>query len=213
MRSAAWRPLGGVVGVVAGAGEEFFEGVEAPVPLSPARSPCPPHPATKLPHGGGGPPREVGGGVGGGGGSELGVRERQWRGPGAADTCRWCGERETRGRGCRSCREGDADMGWRWRAWWRSGEHEWRERALGELWRRLGERERCEWGLGVGEARLRRGDRERRGRERRSEGEGEWRRFQERASSRGEPGHFGGNGGARVGGGGGKLSAPCGSAS
>ena len=54
--SALWHGAlqGGVVGVLGGAREECFKGVEAVVPLSPAHSPYPPHPATGLPQNGGG---------------------------------------------------------------------------------------------------------------------------------------------------------------
>ena len=45
---------------------------------------------------------------------------------------------------CRSWGEGDADMGRQWRAWWRSGEQDRRERGPGESWQRLEEGDRCE---------------------------------------------------------------------
>ena len=64
-------------------------------------------------------------------------------------------------------------MGLRWRAWWRSGERGRQEQGPGELWRRLGERKQCEWGLGADEARWRRGERESPGREFRAGGEQE----------------------------------------
>ena len=98
----------------------------------------------------------------------LGERERRWRGLGVED-----------GYGRRGEREGEVDMGRRWRACWRLGEREWWWRALGVLdrygrrrergawrglwgegeldvgrrwraWRRRGERERWWRGLGMG---------------------------------------------------------------
>ena len=62
MPSAAWRPPERCRRVGGGAGEDFLEGVQAVAPLTPARSPGPPHPAAELPQDGGGPPGEVGGG-------------------------------------------------------------------------------------------------------------------------------------------------------
>ena len=47
--------------------------------------------------------------------------------------------------------EGEGDMGRRWHTCSRSGEREWRGRGPGEFWRRLGARQRCEWGLPAGE--------------------------------------------------------------
>ena len=38
---------------------------------------------------------------------------------------------------------GEADMGRQWRAWWRLGEQERRERGPAESWWRLGEQKRC----------------------------------------------------------------------
>ena len=92
----------------------------------------------------------------------------RWRGLGVEDWYGWRGERE-----------GEVDMGRRWRAWWRPGEREWWWRGLGVVdgygrrgergarqglwreggvdvgrwwraWRRRGERERWWRGLGVG---------------------------------------------------------------
>ena len=56
-------------------------------------------------------------------------------------------------------------MGRPWRARWRSGKQERRQRVTGESWRRLQEGERCKWSLGAGEAQWRCGERESRGRE------------------------------------------------
>ena len=86
MRSAAWRPPGRCCWGCGGAGEEFLQGMEAVVPLTPARAPCPPHPAMKLPQGEGGPTGEVGGGLGGG---------LRARGPGAAAAGAGDGGRES----------------------------------------------------------------------------------------------------------------------
>ena len=66
--------------------------------------------------------------------------------------------------GC-SWGEGDADMGRPWSAWWRPGERQRREWGPGKLRRCLREQERHEWGLGAGEARWCRGERESRGRD------------------------------------------------
>ena len=71
------------------------------------------------------------------------------RGLGVGDVYRWCLEREA---WLRAFGEGDGDMGRWWRKWRRSGERERQERGPGELWQRLREWERCEWGLGMGEA-------------------------------------------------------------
>ena len=73
----------------------------------------------------------------------LGERERRWRGLGVEDRYGQRGERE-----------GEVDMGRRWRAWWRLGERErwWR------AWRRRGERERWWQGLAVGVVYGRRGE-------------------------------------------------------
>ena len=100
----------------------------------------------------------------------LGKRERRWRGLGVED-----------GYGRRGEREGEADMGRRWRKWWWRGLEvvdgygRWGERGAwwglwgeGEVdmgrrwraWRRRGDRERWGWGLGVGVAYGRRGERE-----------------------------------------------------
>ena len=74
------------------------------MPLTPARSPCPPHSAAELPQGGCGPPGDVGGGRGLG--SELGVLERRWRGLGLGDAHGggWSGKRSSvhGGRGMRT---------------------------------------------------------------------------------------------------------------
>ena len=61
----------------------------------------------------------------------LGERERRWRGLGVED-----------GYGRRGKREGEVDMGRRWRAWWRLGEREWGWRGLGVVdgYGRSGER-------------------------------------------------------------------------
>ena len=106
----------------------------------------------------------------------LGERERRWRGLGVED-----------GYGRRREREGEVDMGRRWRVWWRPGEREWWWRGLGVVdgygrrgeqgawhglwgegeadmgrrwraWRRKGERERWWRGLGVGVLCGRRGE-------------------------------------------------------
>ena len=106
----------------------------------------------------------------------LGERERRWRGLGVED-----------GYGRRGEREGEVDMGRRWRACWRPGEREWWWRGLGVVdgygrrgeqgarrglwregevdvgrrwraWRRRGERQRWWWGLGVGVLYGRRGE-------------------------------------------------------
>ena len=74
---------------------------------------------------------------------------RRWRVSGVGHVYRCRGEREV---WRRSWGEGDEDMGRWWRMWPRSGERERRERGLGELSRRLGERELCEWGLWAAEA-------------------------------------------------------------
>ena len=70
-----------------------------------------------------------------------GEQERRWRGLGMGDAYRWRGEWEAR---CRLRGDRDADMGRRWRAWWRSEEGEQREQGPGESWRHLGEQERCQ---------------------------------------------------------------------
>ena len=80
-------------------------------------------------------------------------------------------------------------MGRRWRARWRLGQLERRERGPGGSWWRIGERERRQW---AAEARWRCGERERRGWVRRAGGERERRRLRDRASSRGELGQSGG---------------------
>ena len=71
----------------------------------------------------------------------LGERERRWRGLGVED-----------GYGRRGEREGDVDMGRRWRAQWRPGEREWWWRGLGVVdgYGRRGERgaRRGVWGEG-----------------------------------------------------------------
>ena len=106
----------------------------------------------------------------------LGEQERRWRGLGVED-----------GYGRRGEREGEVDMGRRWRAWWRPLEREWRWRGLGVVdgygrrgergarqglwgegevdvgrrwraWRRWGERERWWRELGVGVLYGRRGE-------------------------------------------------------
>ena len=61
----------------------------------------------------------------------LGERERRWRGLGVED-----------GYGRRGEREGEVDMGRRWRAWWRPGEREWWWLGLGMVdgYGRRGER-------------------------------------------------------------------------
>ena len=179
---------GGLVGVGGGADAHLLEFVHHVHPFSPFRSPGPLHPAAKLLQSGGRPPGEVGGGFGGGGvraqgpaaaGGDvdlrwwwgwrcLGEREWRWRGLGVED-----------GYGRRGEREGEVDMGLRWRAWWRLGEREWGRWGLGQVdgygwrgvrearrglwgegevdmgrrwraWRRQGERERWWRGLGVG---------------------------------------------------------------
>ena len=170
---------GGLVGVCGGAGAHLLEGMHHVHPFVPSRSSGPLHPAAELLQSGGRPPGEVGGGPGGGGSVPVVVVRRGedvdlrwWRG--------WpcLGERE-RGRrglgvedgyGRRREREGEVDMGRRWRARWRPGEREWWWRGLGVVdgygWR--GERgaRRGVWGEGevdVGRqwrAWLRRGERE-----------------------------------------------------
>ena len=70
--------------------------------------------------------------------------------------------------------EGEVDMGERWRAWWRLGERERRERGPGRSWWRLGEPERCDR---VVEARWRCGECGRRGWVCRAGGEQQRRRF------------------------------------
>ena len=86
-------------------------------------------------------------------------------------------------------------MGRRWRAWWRLGEQERRERGPRGSWWRLGEREGREW---VVEARWRCGERERWGWVRRADGERERRRMRDRASllAWGQSGGVGGSWGA-----------------
>ena len=61
----------------------------------------------------------------------LGERERRWRGLGVED-----------GYGRTAEREGEVDMGRRWRTWWRLGEQEWLSRGLGVVdgYGRRGER-------------------------------------------------------------------------
>ena len=83
-------------------------------------------------------------------------------------------------------------MGRRWRAWWRPGERERRERGPGGSWWRLGERERHEW---VVEARWRCGECALRGRVCRAGGELKRRRLLDRASPL-ESGQSGGVGGS-----------------
>ena len=67
----------------------------------------------------------------------LGEQERRWRGLGVED-----------GYGRRGEREGEVDMGRRWRAWRRLGEREWWWRGLGvvDLYGRRGKRG-ARWGL------------------------------------------------------------------
>ena len=186
----------GFVRVGRGAGAHLLEGMHHVHPIVPSRSPGPLHSAAELLQSGGRPPGEVGGGPGGGGvrvrgpGAAwedvdlrwwrgrrcLGERERRWRGLGVEDGYRRRGERE-----------GEVDMGRRWRAWWRPGEREWRWRGLGVVdgygrrgergawrglwgqrevdmgqqwraWRRQGEREGWWRGLGVGVLYGRRGE-------------------------------------------------------
>ena len=71
----------------------------------------------------------------------LGERERRWRGLGVED-----------GYGRRGEREGEVDMGRRWRAWWHLREQEWWWRGLGVVdgYGRWGERgaRRGLWGEG-----------------------------------------------------------------
>ena len=71
----------------------------------------------------------------------LGERERRWRGLGVED-----------GYGRRGEREGEVDMGRRWRAWWRPGERElwWRGLGVVDGYGRRGERgaRRGLWGEG-----------------------------------------------------------------
>ena len=78
----------------------------------------------------------------------MGERERQWRGLALED-----------GYGRRGEREGEVDMGRRWRAWWRLGEREWWWRGLqvvmgmgggrnGEPGGACGGRGRWKWGGG-----------------------------------------------------------------
>ena len=83
-------------------------------------------------------------------------------------------------------------MGRRWRAWWRLGERERRERGLGGSRWRLRERERREW---VVEARWWCWECGRQGWVRRAGGEWERRRLRDRASSL-ESGQSGGVGGS-----------------
>ena len=170
---------GGLVGVCGGAGAHLLEGMHHVHPFVPSRSSGPLHPAAELLQSGGRPPGQVGAGPGGGGVRACGhgaagedVDLRWWRG------WRCLGERERRRRGLgvedgygrRAEREGEVDMGRRWRARWRPGEREWWWRGLGVAdgygWR--GERGawRGVWGEGevdVGRqwrAWLRRGERE-----------------------------------------------------
>ena len=128
---------GGVIEVVECAGEQLLEGVVAVLPLSPACFARPPHRRQSFCRAGSdhqvrspGAERE---------GSGLGVRERRWRGRGAGDACRRCGQQEARGRACRLCGEENADKGQGWPALWRPWEREWQERDLEDLWQRLGE--------------------------------------------------------------------------
>ena len=122
-----------------------------------------------------------------------GERERRWRGFGMGHVYRWRGKREA---WRHSVGEGDGDIGRWWRTWPRSGERERRERGPGELCRRLGEQERCEWGLGASEARWRRGRQESRGRECCAGEKKERCRLSERAPPWDESGHLGGVSGA-----------------
>ena len=168
---------GGLVGVCGGAGVHLLEGMHHVHPFLPSRPPGPLHPTAELLQSGGRPPGEVGGGPGG-----RGVRAR---GPGAAGEdvdLRWwrgwrcLGERERRWRGLgvedgygSGKREGEGDMGRRWRARWRPAEREWWWRGLGVVdgYGQRGERgaRRGVWGEGevdVGRpwrASLRRGER------------------------------------------------------
>ena len=117
-----------------GAGEEFLAGVEVVAPPSPACSPCPPYPAAELPQGGGTPPGEV---RGGGRGRPLSLGSWNGGGVGLGWGTSFCcvGSREARSRGCRLWGEGGANIGWRWPAWWRLGDWQWRERRPGNLQR------------------------------------------------------------------------------
>ena len=131
---------GGLLGVGGGAGAYLLEGLHHVHPILPSRSPGPLQPAAELLQSGGRPPGEVGGGLGGGWGPCSGSwsgrgedvdlwwwwgwrcleeRVRRWRGLGVED-----------GYGRRGEREGEVDMGRRWRAWWRPGEREWWWRGL-----------------------------------------------------------------------------------
>ena len=71
----------------------------------------------------------------------LGEQERWWGELWVGDVYRWRGKWEAR---CLSRGEGDADMGRRWRAWWRSADPERWQRALGTRGGALRERERWE---------------------------------------------------------------------
>ena len=112
---------------------------------------------------------------------------------GAGDAYGWRGEQEA---WRHSWGEEDGDMRRWWRTWWRSGEREQREQNRGELWRRLGERKRCECELAAGGGRWCRGEQESVRWECCAVGERERWRLLERASLRGRWGHSGDIGGA-----------------
>ena len=187
---------GGLVGVGGGAGAHLLEGMHHVQPILPSRSPGPLHPAAEFLQSGCRPPGEVRGGLGGEG-SVPGVLERRaedvdlwwwwwWRCQGERER-RWRGLGVEDGYGRRGEREGEVDVGRRWRAWWRLGEREWWWQGLGVVhgygrrgergawrglwgegevdvgrrwraWRRRGEREQWWRGLGVGVVYGRRGE-------------------------------------------------------